>query len=54
VRYSRQIINRLDGATREELAERELYEGLHRRCRTVIAEARRQLQRATTVASQHM
>ena len=46
-----QIIARLDGGTREELADVALYEGLHRRRRTVLTRARRQLQRATAAAS---
>ncbi len=45
-----QIIARLDAATREEMADVTLYESLHRRRRTVITGARRQLQRATAAA----
>lgn len=45
-----QIIARLEDASREELAEVSLYEGLHRRRRTVIERADRQLRRATADA----
>jgi hypothetical protein len=48
-----EIIARLDGATREELADVALYEGLHRRRRTVVTRARQQLQRATATAARH-
>lgn len=48
-----EIIARLDGATREELADVALYEGLHRRRRTVVTRARQQLQRATAAAARH-
>ena len=48
-----EIIARLDGATREELADVALYEELHRQRRTVVIEARRQLQQATATAARH-
>jgi len=48
-----EIIARLDGATREELADVALYEGLHRRRRTVVTRARQQLQQATATAARH-
>ena len=48
-----EIIACLDGATREALADVALYEGLHRRRRTVLARARRLLQQASASAAQH-
>ena len=48
-----EIIARLDGATREALADVALYEELHRQRRTVVIEARRQLQQATATAARH-
>ena len=48
-----EIIARLDGATREEVADVALYEELRRQRRTVVIEARRQLQQATATAARH-
>ena len=47
------VIVRLADASREELAAVVLYEGLHRRRRTVLAAAERQLRRATTPGPEH-
>ncbi len=46
-----EIVARLAHASREELATVELYERLHRRRRTVLAAAERDLRRATAAAS---
>ena len=49
-----EIIARLADATREQIAAVMLYERVHRRRRTVLAAAERQLRAATTASSRHV